>query len=60
MTTMTTEEQKRIFSNNLNKYISRSGKQQKEIAEAIGTNAATATSSEKQSVHLRSATLTTT
>ena len=39
MTTMTTEEQKRIFSNNLNKYISRSRKQQKEIAEAIGTNA---------------------
>ena len=32
MTTMTTEEQKKIFSNNLNKYISRSGKQQKEIA----------------------------
>lgn len=25
MTTMTTEEQKKIFSNNLNKYISRSG-----------------------------------
>lgn len=41
MTTMTTEEQKKIFSNNLNKYISRSGKQQKEIAEAIGTNAST-------------------
>ena len=41
MTTMTTEEQKRIFSNNLNKYISRSGKQQKEIAEAIGINAST-------------------
>lgn len=38
---MTTEEQKRIFSNNLNKYISRSGKQQKEIAEAIGANAST-------------------
>ena len=38
---MTTEEQKKIFSNNLNKYISRSGKQQKEIAEAIGTNAST-------------------
>ena len=41
MTAMTTEEQKRIFSNNLNKYISRSGKQQKEIAEAIGANAST-------------------
>lgn len=41
MTTMTTEEQKKIFSNNLNKYISRSGKQQKEIAEAIGANAST-------------------
>ena len=38
---MTTEEQKKIFSNNLNKYISRSGKQQKEIAEAIGANAST-------------------
>ena len=38
---MTDEEQKRIFSNNLNKYISRSGKQQKEIAEAIGANAST-------------------
>ena len=38
---MTDEEQKRIFSNNLNKYILRSGKQQKEIAEAIGANAST-------------------
>ena len=38
---MTTEEHKRIFSNNINKYISRSVKQQKEIAEAIGTNAST-------------------
>ena len=38
---LTVSKQKRIFSNNLNKYISRSGKQQKEIAEAIGTNAST-------------------
>lgn len=38
---MTTEEQKRIFSNNLNKYILRSGKQQKEIADAIGANTST-------------------
>lgn len=35
---MTDEEQKKIFSNNLNKYISLSGKQQKEVAEAVGTN----------------------
>ena len=41
MTTITTEEQKKIFSNNINKYISKGGKQQKEIAEAIGTNAST-------------------
>ncbi len=38
---MTDEEQKRIFSNNLNKYISLSGKQQKEVAEAVGTNPST-------------------
>lgn len=38
---MTDEEQKRIFSNNLNKYISISGKQQKEVAEAVGTNPST-------------------
>ena len=38
---MTDEEQKKIFSNNLNKYISLSGKQQKEIAEAVGTNPST-------------------
>lgn len=38
---MTDNEQKRIFSNNLNRYISKSGKQQKEIAEAIGANAST-------------------
>lgn len=38
---MTDEEQKRIFSNNLNKYISLSGKQQKEVAEAMGTNPST-------------------
>ena len=35
------EEQKKIFSNNLNKYISLSGKQQKEVAEAVGTNPST-------------------
>lgn len=38
---MTNEEQKRIFSKNLNRYISESGKQQKEIAQAIGVNATT-------------------
>nr|DAE94736.1 MAG TPA: Repressor protein CI [Caudoviricetes sp.]DAG99025.1 MAG TPA: Repressor protein CI [Herelleviridae sp.]DAI92259.1 MAG TPA: Repressor protein CI [Bacteriophage sp.]DAI97093.1 MAG TPA: Repressor protein CI [Caudoviricetes sp.]DAJ33209.1 MAG TPA: Repressor protein CI [Herelleviridae sp.] len=38
---MTDEEQKKIFSNNLNKYISLSGKQQKEVAEAVGTNPST-------------------
>ena len=38
---MKDNEQKRIFSNNLNRYISKSGKQQKEIAEAIGANAST-------------------
>lgn len=32
MTTMTPEEQKRIFSNNLNEYISRSGKQVEQLA----------------------------
>lgn len=35
---MTNEEQKRIFSKNLSKYVAESGKQQKEIAEAIGVN----------------------
>ena len=38
---MIDEEQKKIFSNNLNKYISLSGKQQKEVAEAVGTNPST-------------------
>ena len=38
---MTDEEQKKIFSNNLNKYISLSGKQQKEVAEVVGTNPST-------------------
>ncbi len=38
---MTDEEQKKFFSNNLNKYISLSGKQQKEVAEAVGTNPST-------------------
>ena len=38
---MTDEEQKKIFSNNLNKYISLSGKQLKEVAEAVGTNPST-------------------
>lgn len=38
---MTDEEQKKNFSNNLNKYISLSGKQQKEVAEAVGTNPST-------------------
>lgn len=33
---MTEEEQKKIFSKNLNYYISISGKQQKEIAKALG------------------------
>lgn len=38
---MTDEEQKRIFSNNLNRYILKSGKQQKEVAESIGANPST-------------------
>ena len=38
---MTNEEQKRIFSKNLRKYVAESGKQQKEIAEAIGVNPTT-------------------
>ena len=38
---MTDEEQKRIFSNNLNRYILKSGKQQKEVAEAIGAKTST-------------------
>lgn len=33
---MTDEEQKRIFSKNINYYISQSGKQQKEIAKELG------------------------
>lgn len=33
---MTDEEQKKIFSKNLNYYISQSGKQQKEIAAILG------------------------
>ena len=33
---MTDEEQKRIFSKNLNYYISLSGKQQKEVAKDLG------------------------
>ena len=38
---MTDEEQKRIFSKNLNFYIAESGKQQKEIAKELGFNATT-------------------
>ena len=38
---MTNEEQKRIFSKNLSRYVAESGKQQKEIAEAIGVNPTT-------------------
>lgn len=33
---MTIDEQKRIFSENLSKYVERSGKQQKEIAHELG------------------------
>lgn len=33
---MTDEEQRRIFSKNLNRYISNSGKQQKEVAKDLG------------------------
>ena len=33
---MTEEEQRKIFAKNLNYYISNSGKQQKEVAEALG------------------------
>ena len=32
---MTDEEQKRIFSNNLNRYILKSGKQQKEVQYVV-------------------------
>jgi repressor LexA len=35
---MTDEEQRKIFSKNLNFYVANSGKQQKEIAEALGFN----------------------
>ena len=35
---MTDEEQKRIFSKNINFYISQSGKQQKEVANDLGFN----------------------
>lgn len=38
---MTDEEQKRIFSKNLNYYINLSGKQQKEIAKDLGYPATT-------------------
>ena len=38
---MTDEEQKKVFANNLNKYISLNCKQQKEVAEAIGVNPTT-------------------
>ena len=34
---MTEEEQRKIFAKNLNYYISNSGKQQKEVAEALGS-----------------------
>lgn len=33
---MTEEEQRKVFAKNLNYYIAQSGKQQKEIAEALG------------------------
>lgn len=35
---MTDEQQKKIFSKNLRYYVHLSGKQQKEIAEALGVN----------------------
>ena len=35
---MSDEEQKSVFSRNLNKYISSCGKSQKEIADAIGVS----------------------
>lgn len=38
---MTDEEQRKIFSKNLNFYISQSGKQQKEIAKELGYNPTT-------------------
>lgn len=38
---MTDEEQKRIFSKNLNYYISQSGMQQKEVAKALGYSVTT-------------------
>lgn len=38
---MTDEEQKRIFSKNINYYISQSGMQQKDVAKALGFNPTT-------------------
>lgn len=38
---MTDEEQKKVFSKNINFYISQSGKQQKEIAKELGYNPTT-------------------
>lgn len=38
---MTEEEQKKIFSKNINYYINQSGKQQKEIAKDLGYNSTT-------------------
>lgn len=38
---MTEEEQKKVFAANLNFYIGKSGKQQKEIAKEIGYNTTT-------------------
>lgn len=38
---MTNEEQKRIFSKNLRRYVAESGKQQKEIAKDMGVNPTT-------------------
>ncbi len=38
---MTDSEQKRIFANNLNHYIAINGKQQNEVAKAIGEKATT-------------------
>lgn len=38
---MTNEDQKKIFSKNLCRYVAESGKQQKEIAKDLGVNATT-------------------
>ena len=38
---MTDEQQRKVFARNLTKYVNQSGKQQREIAEALGFNVKT-------------------